>query len=164
MGSPRSAPSADRLRIIAAAGPGDLATDMARDVERGVSLSPRRIPPRYFYDGRGCTLYEEISRTEEYYPTRVEMGILERWAPSAFRMIRPTQLVEVGAGPPAKASLLLGVLGAQRRSMTYVSIDQAGPSIREAAHHLLGSFPGLDVVGVVTDPDEFFALSLARPT
>ena len=41
-----------------------------QDVIAGLQASPKRIPPKYFYDSEGSRLFEEITHTAEYYPTR----------------------------------------------------------------------------------------------
>ena len=55
-------------------------TSMADDVRQGLLSVPRRIPSKYFYDDRGSRLFEEITRTPEYYQTRTEEEILRSCA------------------------------------------------------------------------------------
>ena len=40
------------------------------DIRAGLLGSPKRLPSKYFYDERGSELFEEITRLDEYYPTR----------------------------------------------------------------------------------------------
>ena len=47
------------------------------DVLRGLGQSSKAIPARWFYDDAGSALFEAITQLPEYYPTRVESGILE---------------------------------------------------------------------------------------
>ncbi|MFY4773825.1 L-histidine N(alpha)-methyltransferase [Metabacillus sp. RGM 3146] len=37
------------------------------------------MPSKYFYDKKGSELFEEITNTEEYYPTRTEISLLETY-------------------------------------------------------------------------------------
>ena len=53
-------------------------SDFAVDVVAGLSARERTLPPKYFYDAAGSELFEAISRTPEYYPTRVETALLHR--------------------------------------------------------------------------------------
>jgi hypothetical protein len=53
-------------------------SDFAIDVVAGLSAIERTLPPKYFYDASGSELFEAISRTPEYYPTRVETALLQR--------------------------------------------------------------------------------------
>ena len=39
------------------------------DVFQGLQLSPKKLPPKWFYDDRGSELFEQITRLDEYYPT-----------------------------------------------------------------------------------------------
>ena len=50
--------------------------DIAGDVLRGLSASPKRLSSKYFYDKRGAELFEAITRQPEYYLTRVELALL----------------------------------------------------------------------------------------
>ena len=47
-----------------------------QDVWSGLTQDHKSIPPKYFYDQRGSELFEAITRTLEYYPTREELAIL----------------------------------------------------------------------------------------
>ena len=42
-------------------------------------------PSRWFYDDRGCALFETITQLEEYYPTRTETAILRDANPKLLR-------------------------------------------------------------------------------
>ena len=50
--------------------------DFADAVLKGFARRPRSLPCRFFYDARGSELFEEITKLEEYYPTRVETALL----------------------------------------------------------------------------------------
>ena len=50
-------------------------------VLEGLSGPEKRIPSRYHYDERGSELFEEITRLDEYYPTRTEKALLKHWVP-----------------------------------------------------------------------------------
>src|SRR5262249_52229065 len=52
-------------------------SEFARAVLDGFARRPRSLPCRFFYDARGSELFEEITKLEEYYPTRVETALLE---------------------------------------------------------------------------------------
>ena len=53
--------------------------EFAEAVLSGFALTPRSIPCRFFYDEIGAELFEEITRLEEYYPTRAETALLEAY-------------------------------------------------------------------------------------
>ena len=96
------------------------ADDLRSDVLNGLSNSPRVIPPKYFYDQKGSQLFDEITKTEEYYPTRTEMQILENYAHEIAEHIGTgSLLVEPGGGSCSKVRLLLEGL----RPCAYVPMD-----------------------------------------
>ena len=83
-----------------------LAPDPAflRDVIVGLTARPKRLPPKYFYDEAGSRLFEEITQTPEYYPTRSEIAILRERAPDMARLLpAQTALIELGSGSSKKA-------------------------------------------------------------
>jgi uncharacterized SAM-dependent methyltransferase len=49
----------------------------ARDVVGGLSADVKTLTSRWLYDERGSALFEEITKLDEYYPTRVETSILQ---------------------------------------------------------------------------------------
>ena len=54
--------------------------DFAEDVRRGLAATPKQLHPKYFYDAAGSKLFDRICATSEYYPTRTEIAIMERFA------------------------------------------------------------------------------------
>ena len=71
----------------------------AADVIAGLSATPKRLQPKYFYDAAGSALFDRIIQLPEYYPTRCELGILRDNAPAIASLFPPgSALVEFGAG------------------------------------------------------------------
>ena len=83
---------------------GTLAT-MGEDVRRGLTGTPKQLPPKYFYDERGSWLFERITELPEYYPTRAERDLLVGVAPEVARIARPEEIVELGPGSATKTRL-----------------------------------------------------------
>ena len=52
------------------------ATDMLAEVTQSLSAARPHLHPKYFYDETGSRLFDAITTTEEYYPTRTEAGLL----------------------------------------------------------------------------------------
>ena len=112
------------------------------DVIQGLSASRKAIPARWFYDHRGSELFEEITRLPEYYPTRVETGLLEAHCAQVGALVGPGRaVVEFGSGSSMKTPHLLG----QVAPAAYVPIDISGEFLRESAAGLSEAFPGLPV-------------------
>ena len=130
---------------------------LARDVRLGLTSAPKCLPPKYFYDERGSELFDEITRLEEYYPTRAERALLERHSDDIAAAGHVDTLVELGSGTSEKTRLLLDSLS--RTGLTrFVPVD-VDPSVLEAAATALTQeYPGLAVRPVVADFEEHLHL------
>ncbi|MCZ6749000.1 MAG: L-histidine N(alpha)-methyltransferase [SAR324 cluster bacterium] len=130
----------------------DLREEFRQEVEQGLSASPKRIPPKFFYDRRGSELFEKITKTEEYYPTRTEAGIL---AASAREIVEAAgtelTLIEFGSGSSTKTRLLLDVLTARQEQVEYVPIDISPTIVQEFGPLLLERYGNLEIRGLITD-------------
>lgn len=123
---------------------------LADDVRRGLGDRPRTLPPKYFYDAVGSALFERITRLPEYYLTRAEHALLDAHGPGILREARPDEVVELGAGSPAKFRRLLAAMNGVR-ARRYVPIDVDGGMLAESARVLLEEHPDLDIHAVVGD-------------
>ena len=93
-------------------GPADLAAALRDDVRRGLTSTPKRLPPKWHYDARGSALFEAITRLPEYYLTRCERSILEAHAAEIATAAGADTLIELGSGTSAKTRLLLSAMSA----------------------------------------------------
>ena len=134
-------------------GPHALQDALRDDVRAGLTASPKRLPPKWFYDERGSQLFEEITKLEEYYPTRREREILEAHAGDIATLVQADTLVELGAGSSEKTRLLLDAMTAAGRLRRFVPFDVSEVFLREAASAVAGEYPGLEVHCVVGDFD-----------
>lgn len=126
------------------------------DVLAGLSAPFPAIPARWLYDRRGSELFEAITRLPEYYPTRTESALLERYAGEIAAMIGSARaVVEFGSGSSAKTPILLRAVA----SAAYVPIDISGDFLRDSAAALQASFPDLPIHPVEAD----FVRPLALP-
>ena len=134
----------------------DERSTFAGDVLAGLSASPKRLPPKYFYDDAGSLLFERITELPEYYPTRCEMSILRVHAADICRLIpEGAALIEFGAGAAKKARILLR---AAPQLAAYVPVDICGEMIEREAAELRADFPKLKVLPVKADITTRFAL------
>ncbi|MGH7278649.1 MAG: L-histidine N(alpha)-methyltransferase, partial [Candidatus Rokuibacteriota bacterium] len=125
---------------------------LAHDVRRGLTARPRSLPPRYFYDGVGSALFERITELPEYYLTRAERRVLERWACELLATVRPREIVELGSGSATKLCALLAAAGERAAVVErYVPIDVDVATLVAAARMLTDAYPRLHVHGVVGD-------------
>jgi L-histidine Nalpha-methyltransferase len=125
--------------------------DMLADVVAGLGRSQKELSPKYFYDERGSELFEEITRQDEYYPTRTERALLERWMPSWVAEDRPAELVELGAGSAEKSRVILDEMVLNVTRPTFVPVDVSGDFLQRTAARLREEYPELDVVPAVAD-------------
>ncbi len=159
-------PETDRLR------------DLRNAVEHGLTQSPKRIPPRFFYDDEGSQLFERITQTPEYYPTRTEAGLLRDAgagivqaafgggngpSPTEFQTAGPPALVELGSGSSAKTRLLLDAFG-RSRPLSYVPIDVSAEAVRSFGLSLLAEYPSVTIRGLVCDYHRALDLLRAEPS
>ncbi|MDE2369215.1 MAG: L-histidine N(alpha)-methyltransferase [Burkholderiales bacterium] len=124
-------------------------SEFARELVAGLASRPRAIAPKWFYDVAGSRLFDRICELPEYYPTRVELALLERHASHIADLIGPgAEIVEFGAGSARKLRMLLDALASPAR---YVPIDISGEHLLQAAAALRADHPGLVVRPVVGD-------------
>jgi dimethylhistidine N-methyltransferase len=137
----------------------DQRKDLRAEVEAGLARMPKRLAPRFFYDEAGSRLFERITATPEYYPTRTEAEILRahgaRILAAAFGNANGTSsvapaLVELGSGSSAKTRLLLDTFG-RTRPLHYVPIDVSAEALRGFGLILLAEFPALTIQALACD-------------
>ncbi|HEX7239411.1 MAG TPA: L-histidine N(alpha)-methyltransferase [Longimicrobiaceae bacterium] len=136
---------------------------MLADLREGLSRPQKELPPKYFYDVRGSELFEEITRLPEYYLTRTERALLERWMPVWAASLRPRSLVELGAGSAVKTRIVLDAMRATGEARSYVPVDVSADFLAATAEALRGEYPGLEVVPAVADISEAFELPRGLP-
>ncbi len=131
---------------------GDHVQDFIQAVQVGLSDSPKWLPPKFFYDERGSELFEQITQTPEYYPTRTEALILDRFAPEILNAVgNPVELLELGSGSSTKTRLLLDLLTRRQGGLKYTAIDISPTIVAENGAKLLEDYPDLTVRGLICD-------------
>jgi L-histidine N-alpha-methyltransferase len=133
------------------------------EVREGLSRPQKELSPKFFYDVRGSLLFEEITRLPEYYLTRTERALLERWMPSWIEHLGPGSLVELGAGAAVKTRIILNAMAAAGTGRAYVPVDVSASFLREIADGLRAEYPTLAVHPVAADMAEPFALPPGLP-
>lgn len=118
-------------------------------VEEGLQSNPRRLPEVLFYDDHGAVLFEEITRLDEYYPTRVELGILSACIQEIRQLVGPfATMVEFGSGSGRKTELILNSLD---RPSSYLPVDISEAQLMEWADRIRIELPEVSVAPVVAD-------------
>ncbi len=118
------------------------------EVISGLSQPQKALNPKYFYDERGCELFEAICGLPEYYPTRTEMAMMQTHGREMAQRLDPgCALIEYGSGSGRKTRLLIGEL----KPSVYVPIDIAAAQLRASSMLLAETFPDLNIVAVCAD-------------
>jgi L-histidine Nalpha-methyltransferase len=138
--------------------PGFLAESLRSDARAGLTRSPKRLPPKWFYDDRGSEMFEKITRLPEYYPTRAERAILRARAGEIAIVSGAHTLVELGAGSAEKTVLLLDALRDHGTLRRYVPVDVSEAALAAGGRRVSAAYPGLTVLAVVSDFEEHLGL------
>lgn len=123
--------------------------DDGSDVVAGLSADPKTLPARYFYDDHGSVLFERITRLPEYYPTRTEFALLERYARDIAVLTGPCELLELGSGSARKTRTLLDAYNQKELPLRYLPVDVSAGIVKDSSRGLIDAYPGLDVWALV---------------
>ncbi|MFF7970186.1 L-histidine N(alpha)-methyltransferase [Streptomyces sp. NPDC007905] len=126
------------------------ATDAAlrADVLHGLNVSPKSLPPKWFYDALGSELFEQITELPEYYPTRAEREILAARSGEIAAASGARTLIELGSGSSEKTRFLIDALTSLR---SYVAVDVSESALTQAGQALVEERPRLDVHALIAD-------------
>jgi dimethylhistidine N-methyltransferase len=126
-------------------------SSFAEDVLRGLTADEKYLSPKYFYDREGSDLFVKITQTEEYYPTRTELSILNVYSSEIVNTCEHVNwLVELGSGSSEKTNALLSDFHRKRRTFNYIPID-VSDIIIESGRKLLEKYDRLSVTGILSD-------------
>lgn len=123
-------------------------SNFANDVANGLANKPASVPPKYFYDELGSQLFDDITKLDEYYPTRTELTILKKNIKEIADIIGTNSvLVEPGGGSCTKIDILLNDL----KPKAYVPMDISSAHLKLSSETLAKQYEGLEVHAVCTD-------------
>jgi dimethylhistidine N-methyltransferase len=121
--------------------------DELSELIAGLCADQPTISPRFFYDQRGSALFDRITRTPEYYPTRTEAEIFARFLPEMLDAAHCVSLIEPGSGNCEKAERILATGGISH----YVPIEFSSDFLIEACQALGRRYPALDIHAICAD-------------
>lgn len=123
------------------------------EVLRGLTATPKTLPPKLFYDATGAELFERITTLPEYYLTRAELEILQARAGEIADLAGPrAALVEYGSGAGQKVRLLLDAFeAAGEPAAAYVPIDISREQLAAVAAEVAAEYPRVPVRPVCAD-------------
>jgi L-histidine N-alpha-methyltransferase len=137
--------------------PDDIERALRHDVARGLSSEPKELPPKWFYDDRGCELFDAITRLPEYYPTETERTILRTRAADIAAGSGADTLVELGSGTSDKTRTLLDAMASSGQLQRFAPFEVNEATLRSAADAISSRYPGISVHAVVGDFEHHLA-------
>lgn len=125
------------------------------EIGSGLLAERAATSPKYLYDSLGSKLFEAICELPEYYPTRTEASIFERYGSEIAQAVGlGSTLIDLGAGNCAKAASLFPLL----HPAQYVPIDISRDFLNEAVSRLQQRFPHIEMTALGLDFSRSFHL------
>ena len=122
----------------------------------GLQSPQKEIPSKFLYDERGSKLFDAICETEDYYPTRTEIGIMKQHVEAMVDAIGPRALLaEYGSGSSLKTRILLDHV---EDLALYVPIDISRAHLAESAETIADLYPHIPVQPLCADYTDAFEL------
>lgn len=126
--------------------------EVKKELIAGLTSSPKFISSKYFYDKKGSELFEEITKLEEYYPTRTEKSILAGILSKLNLDLTDLSIIELGSGDPSKISLLFDqICPSELDQINYYPVDISKSAIENSISILTDKYDGININGIVAD-------------
>jgi len=126
--------------------------EVIREIVTGLRAKQKYISSKYFYNRTGSILFEEITRLDEYYPTRTEKSILKKIAPDLMNQYGDFEIIELGPGDNSKISILLSAAkDLNLATMRYLPLDISQAALSVSAAELVRTYHNLHVEGYAVD-------------
>ena len=148
----QSEPTRDPRLYIHTLARRDPLAGFSEDVRKGLSAHPKRFLPKYFYDELGSQLFEAICLLPEYYLTRAENEILQRYSDDIVASISGQKtLVEMGSGSASKTRLIIEALLRRQSELLFMPVDISATALESSSRILLQSYPRLTIEAYAAD-------------
>ena len=123
--------------------------NLLAEVTEGLQKLQKQLPCKLFYDERGSALFDQICELEEYYLTRTEMTIMNKYIDEISACLsKKCLLIELGSGSSKKIRLLLEHL---EEPAGYVPVDISAEHLMKSVTTLAKDYPQLKIVPVYAD-------------
>lgn len=128
-----------------------------QEIIEGLMKPEKELYPKFFYNDIGSDIFEKICSLEEYYPSRVEMEVLQTYSEQMAKIIcencNPENclLIEYGSGSSQKTRVLLDKLA---QLGVYMPIDISEQALIHAIEKLESEYPNLEILGILADYTE----------
>ncbi len=123
--------------------------EFKKEIIEGLKKNPKEINPKFFYDEKGSMLFEKITETKEYYPTRTERKILvDNIGEICTYFKEGSALFEYGSGGSKKTQIILNHC---KQIKAYVPMDISISALQYSSHNIAAMYPSLNVVPMCVD-------------
>jgi dimethylhistidine N-methyltransferase len=122
--------------------------DFRAEVLQGLQQPEKTISPKFLYDKKGAELFEKICSLEEYYLTRTEIAILQKYAGEIADLIDGQVLIEFGSGGSQKVRFLLD---RTEELPVYLALDISQQHLWESCQRLTEDYQELETIAICTD-------------
>ena len=117
--------------------------EFLNEVNLGLNRKNKKINSKWFYDFKGSKLFEEITRLDEYYPTRTERKILSKYKKEISGLIgKNPVIIEPGAGDTKKITIFINSLDKPKK---YIPLDISKKYINRIAKNFKKKFPKISI-------------------
>jgi dimethylhistidine N-methyltransferase len=129
-------------------------------VINGLTQSPKRLHPKFFYDETGSRIFEAICAQPEYYVPDVEQEIFQRYAEDIIASLgENSHIIEPGAGSSTKIRFFLERLPGG----LYAPMDISAEHLKAAAQALADDYPNWTIHAICVDHTKPYELPAAIP-
>lgn len=123
---------------------------LKKDVDNGLSATPKTLPSKYFYDTKGDDLFVQIMNLPEYYVTRAELDIFTNQTQNIIDALQLNpdiyfELIELGAGDGLKTKELLKLLDKQNYKFEYLPVDISQNSLNNLENTINKELPNISI-------------------
>jgi len=129
--------------------------EFASHIRKGLcqSFGEKWINPKFFYDEKGSYLFDQICLQHEYYLTRTETEILERYSKDIVSNLKCTaaSMIEFGNGSSLKTKIILNHFSSQGVDVVYFPIDISQTALISSIRSLSSEFRNLDIIGISSE-------------
>ena len=131
----------------------DAYIELKEDVKSGLENPIKYLPTKYLYDEHGSELFNQITRSPDYYLTGVELEILTVNKSDISEQIGdvPFNLIELGPGEGLKTEILIGEFLQKALLFSYIPIDISTQYLKKFLHRLHRQLPTLNATGIHSD-------------
>ena len=121
----------------------------AQELIKNLSNKKKIIPSKFHYDLKGSRYFEKITKTKEYYVTRVEKQILNEISGQINKIFgNNLTFVEFGSGSNKKINKFIKSLSEPKE---YIPIDISREYLFENASIIAKKFSDLKVTAICAD-------------